>query len=226
MAVFIGSLAAVTLSACRPSPPAPLHSVVASSPQGSRWEASAFRLDELVGAADGEIVFQDDSRTRAARDRLLTDRILGFRLPIPFSTLLAKYGEPDIVTLPTDEELATTPDGQWYEWKLSGRRYVRCLVSEYSRKRDPRAHVELIETGIAPGSTGGQETIAGFVLGATTRRDIELRFGGQLCPAVGRWQQRPALKLVGQQTCTYFVFDTSNRLVGVAQSTSDVDCWG
>jgi hypothetical protein len=177
----------------------------------------------LVCSAREAVAEQEAQSRRAGRDRLLTDRVLGISLPIPLSALLARYGEPDFVDLPGDEP---SPQGQWFFWSQPGGQYVRCLVAEYSRRRNPQAEVVLIETGLRRSAAPHAPTIASFVLGQTAREEVERAYAGELEPGA-TWRWAPGtLKLVGEQRATYFMFGTDGRLVGVAQCVSDIDSAG
>jgi len=149
-------------------------------------------------------------------------QIFGVELPTTVSALRKRFGKPDQIDVPRKHDLC--PQGQWYRWSARQNGViVSALGDDYSQTPNYKAPVRFVQCmALHEVET---KSIYGFELNKTTRSEVEKRFDGQTKKCEGNYQKQDVLKLVVGDCFTYFFF-TSSRLVGVAQSTFDMDSAG
>lgn len=149
-------------------------------------------------------------------------QIYGVELPTTVSALRKRFGKPDRIDFPKKHDLC--PQGQWYRWSARQNGVlVSALGDDYSQSPNYKAPVRFIQCmALHKVET---KSIYGFELNKTTRSEIEKRFIGRTIKCEGNYQKQDVLKIVVGDCFTYFFF-TSGRLVGVAQSTFDMETAG
>jgi len=155
------------------------------------------------------------------------NRVLGIELPTKVSFIVQKFGKPHKIKVPTKAALEGNPEGQWFRWRLKqGTGIFSVLGDEYSTTPNYGANVRFVQY-MAVGKTE-TKTIYGFKLNKTLRREVKQKFGGRATACIGNYKTRhqDVLKLVESEQFTYFFFSPSGHLVGVAQSTFDMDIAG
>ena len=155
-------------------------------------------------------------------------RLLGIVLPSRVSAFVAQFGKPDSIRVPTLDERETSPDGQWFRWRKPSGFVFSVLGDEYGSTPSYRANVRCVQ------------------LVATHRNRRTRRYSGspsterpsKTCGASWGLQFRSASpsarspSAITATTCskyghaglfTFFYFNPRGRLIGVAQSTFDMD---
>lgn len=155
-------------------------------------------------------------------------RLLGVRLPGTIARLIAKFGEPDTVRLPSRAD--PSPWGQWFRWSPDKKVTFTALGDDYDlRKANRRVYVRLIEVRAHRGLISS--TILGLEFNRSSRSDVGTALGVSTDPSIMADRSelgagslyRSALKVEQRGVWTYFVFGKTARLVGILQSTFDVD---
>jgi hypothetical protein len=148
--------------------------------------------------------------------------IYGVELPTRVSALRKRFGKPDQIDVPKKHDLC--PQGQWYRWSARGNGVmVSALGDDYSQSPNYKAPVRFIQCmALHKVET---KSIYGFEFNKTTRSEVEKRFDGRTIKCEGNYQKQDVLKIAVGDSFTYFFF-ISDRLVGVAQSTFDMDAAG
>jgi len=154
------------------------------------------------------------------------NQVLGIRLATKVSAIVHRFGKPSKIEVPTAAELEASPEGQWFRWRLKDGIEFSVLGDEYSVTPNYGAGVRFIQYMTA----GKSETkvVYGFKLNKTMRRDVETKFIGRTQACTGNYgaPYYDVLKLTENEQFTYFFFSPSGLLIGVAQSTFDMDIAG
>lgn len=156
--------------------------------------------------------------------------LLGVELPTKVSDVIAELGEPDTFELP-DLEQDLSPWGQWFRWTVSDDDFTYSVLGDdYSDQvPDYDANVEVAVLR-RDADVVSPALIDGVMLGLTTRAEIEASFGSAV-QVSGLAERRQfdstgiyASSLVREQDglFTFYLFDDTGLLVGIAQATYDL----
>ena len=154
-----------------------------------------------------------------------SNKILEITLPTNISQLVHKFGKPNKIEFPHSDEL--DPEGQWFRWNLQGGKFeLAVLADDYNpTKPNFKAEVRVIELKTKQ-SGAKKQTIYGFEFNRTSLEDLQKKFGKQLQKSGSYSWNKNSVKYWDNDICNYFLLDTKNRLIGIIQSTSDVDAAG
>ena len=155
------------------------------------------------------------------------NQVFGIELPTKVSSIVQRFGKPYKIKVPPKAALEGNSEGQWFRWRLKhGAGIFSALGDQYSTTPNYDANVRFVQY-MAVGKTE-TEAIYGFKLNKTLRGEVEQKFGGRASACTGNYKARhqDVLKLIESEQFTYFFFSPSGHLVGVAQSTFDMDIAG
>ena len=156
-----------------------------------------------------------------------SNRLLGIELPTTVTALTERFGEPSAIDLPTEEDIEMTAvKGQWFRWNLEKKGgQLSALGDAESTAPVKTAEVRFVQlTGWDHGRS--TDTIFGFEINRTFQSAVQEKLGPGLERCSGSYRDEPVFKYIDGNLYDFFFFNESGLLIGVAQSTFDMDTAG